>query len=149
MFVADTNILIHAADEAAPEHQTCRSLVEEWRLGTTPWYLTWSIVYEFLRVVTHPRVLRRPWSSADGWSFLKAVLAAPSCSVLAAGSGHEDVLARTIGELSQTLAGNVLHDVHTAVLMREHGVVRIFTRDTDFFRFPFLDVVDPLAGRTT
>ena len=40
--------------------------------------------------------------------------------------------------------GNLLHDLHTAVLMREHGVSRIVTRDRDFHRFGFLDVVDPL-----
>ena len=28
--------------------------------------------------------------------------------------------------------------------MREHGVRRIYTRDTDFHRLPFLEVVDPL-----
>ena len=40
--------------------------------------------------------------------------------------------------------GNQMYDLHTAVLMREHGVSRICTRDTGFHRFPFLDVVDPL-----
>jgi uncharacterized protein len=29
--------------------------------------------------------------------------------------------------------------------MREHGIKRIITRDTDFHRFSFLEVVDPLA----
>ena len=33
---------------------------------------------------------------------------------------------------------------HAAVLMREHGVSRICTRDSDFRSFPFLTVVDPL-----
>jgi predicted nucleic acid-binding protein len=42
------------------------------------------------------------------------------------------------------LAGNLLHDAHTAILMREHGIRRICTRDTDFHRFAFLEVVDPL-----
>lgn len=37
-----------------------------------------------------------------------------------------------------------MHDVHTAVLMREHGVSRICTRDVHFRRFPFLTVIDPL-----
>jgi predicted nucleic acid-binding protein len=37
-----------------------------------------------------------------------------------------------------------VHDLHTAVLMREHGISRIVTRDADFRRFRFLDVVDPL-----
>ena len=43
------------------------------------------------------------------------------------------------------LRGNLVHDAHTAVLMREHGVRDIFTRDTDFHRFPFLRVIDPFA----
>ncbi|HEY6577991.1 MAG TPA: hypothetical protein VIY09_01590 [Rhizomicrobium sp.] len=33
------------------------------------------------------------------------------------------------------LAGNLLHDTHTAILMREHGISRIRTRDTDFNQF--------------
>ena len=37
-------------------------------------------------------------------------------------------------------------DAHTAILMHEHGIRRIVTRDADFHRFPFLEVVDPLAG---
>ena len=42
------------------------------------------------------------------------------------------------------LAGNLLHDTHTVVLMREHGIRTICTRDTDFHRFAQLQVVDPL-----
>jgi predicted nucleic acid-binding protein len=48
-----------------------------------------------------------------------------------------------IAEVSHA-AGNLMHDVHTAVLMREHGIRRICTRDTDFYGFPFLEVIDPL-----
>ena len=33
------------------------------------------------------------------------------------------------------LRGNLMHDAHTALLMREHGIRRIYTRDTDFHRF--------------
>ena len=42
------------------------------------------------------------------------------------------------------LRGNILHDVHTAVIMRENGINQIYTRDTDFARFPFLTIIDPL-----
>lgn len=42
------------------------------------------------------------------------------------------------------LRGNLMHDAHTAILMREHGIRQIYTRDSDFHRFPFIDVVDPL-----
>jgi predicted nucleic acid-binding protein len=30
--------------------------------------------------------------------------------------------------------------------MREHGIRRLYTRDTDFHRFPFIEVLDPLAA---
>jgi predicted nucleic acid-binding protein len=43
------------------------------------------------------------------------------------------------------LRGNILHDAHTAALMREHGIKEIYTRDMDFHRFPFLTVLDPTA----
>jgi predicted nucleic acid-binding protein len=58
---------------------------------------------------------------------------------------HAAVAEQVVGELPH-LSGNLLHDAHTAVLMREHGVRRICTRDTDFTRFPFLEVVDPLRA---
>jgi predicted nucleic acid-binding protein len=42
------------------------------------------------------------------------------------------------------LAGNIFHDAHTAILMREHGIRRICTRDVGFRQFSYLEVVDPL-----
>jgi uncharacterized protein len=148
VFVVDTNVLVYAADDGAPEQEVCRALIESWRSETPPWYLTWNIAYEFLRVVTHPRVLRRPWTTVDAWAFIEAVLAAPSCEMLTSTDRHPATLRAVLQERGTTLAGNVLHDTHTAVLMREHGLRRIITRDTDFHRFPFLEVVDPLdSGR--
>jgi len=35
-------------------------------------------------------------------------------------------------------------DARTAILMREQGIARICTRGSDFNRFPFLEVIDPL-----
>ena len=37
------------------------------------------------------------------------------------------------------------HDAHTAILMRENGIKVIYTRDTDFNRFPFVDTIDPVT----
>jgi len=63
--------------------------------------------------------------------------------VLAATTRHEDVASKVIAEMPE-ISGNLVHDAHTAILMREHGVRQICTRDTDFHRFPFLEVIDPL-----
>jgi predicted nucleic acid-binding protein len=43
------------------------------------------------------------------------------------------------------LRGRLLHDAETAILMREHGIRRIYTRDTHFHRFPSVEPIDPLA----
>ncbi len=142
MFVVDTNILIYAADRSSPWHARCHDLIEEWRETPSAWYVTWSVVYEFLRVVTHPGVFRTPWQVSHAWRFVEALLSAPGLSVLAQTERHREVAAATLDELP-FLGGNILHDAHTAVLMREHGIRRIYTRDTDFHRFSFLEVVDP------
>ena len=42
-------------------------------------------------------------------------------------------------------SGNLMHDAQTAVLMREHGIKRVYTRDTDFYRFPFPEPLDPMT----
>ena len=144
MFVVDTNVLLYAADTAAPEHQRCRDLLDGWRRRSGVWYLTWGICYEFLRVVTHPRVFRRPWPIGEARRFLDAVQQSPALGMLLPTDRHAQVLADVVQELPH-LAGNVLHDAETAVLMREHGVRRICTRDTDFHRFPFLEPIDPLT----
>ena len=144
MFVVDTNVLVYASDESAPEHARCRALLEQWRRQTGAWYLTWNVAYEFLRVVTHPRVLRNPWTVEGGRQFLKALLDAPGLGILLPTDRHLTVLADVIAEVPG-LAGNVIHDLQTAVLMREHGIRRICTRDTDFHRFPFLEPIDPLT----
>ncbi len=87
--------------------------------------------------------MRRPWSADQAWGFVSALLASPGLSVLVAGPRHGDVAADVFGEMPH-LAGNMLHDAHTAILMREHGIRSICTRDADFHQFRFIEVIDPL-----
>ncbi len=77
--------------------------------------------------------------------FLAGLLASPTFEVLVATPRHATVLTQTLTELSD-LRGSVMPDIHTAVLVREHGVKRICTRDRHFRRFPFLTVVDPVES---
>lgn len=143
MFVVDTNVLVYAARSDSPFHPACREAVERWRLQEGAWFVTWSIVYEFLRNLTHRRASPRPWTLGGAWSFIEALLASPGFKVLAATPRHADVAAEVFRALPD-LSGKRLHDAHIAILMREHGIRRIYTRDTDFFRFPFVEPVDPL-----
>ena len=85
------------------------------------------------------------WAPEQAWGFLEALLESPGFDLLLATRRHAAVLAQTLTELPD-VRGNLFHDLQTAVLMREHGIRRICTRDTDFHRFPFLTVVDPMRS---
>jgi toxin-antitoxin system PIN domain toxin len=143
MVVVDTNVLVYAADADSRWHAGSLEWIERRRSQPDAWYVTWSILREFMRVTTHPRVMRRPWTAAKAMSFVSALLGSPGLGVLVATERHADVAAQPIAELPW-VADSLVHDARTAVLTREHGVARICTRDADFHRFPFLEVVDPL-----
>ena len=143
MFVFDTNVLVHAANRDSELHDVCRARLVEAEQFAAPAFLTWSVCYEFLRLASHPHVLSAPWSAREAWAFLRHLLESRGFQMLVAGPRHGAVLAETLAELPD-LRGSVMHDVHIAVLMREHGLSRICTRDRGFRRFPFLTVVDPV-----
>jgi hypothetical protein len=54
--------------------------------------------------------------------------------------GQSDVAGQVIAEFPH-LSGNLLHDAHAAILLREHGLGRICT-PVDFNHFSFLEVID-------
>ncbi len=134
--------MVYAANEDSPFHDASRQALEQARLDPSPSYLTWNVCYEFLRVSTHPNTLRSPWTSSQARTFLGGLLTSPGMALLVATQRHVDVLAQTLAEFPDTRA-NGMHDLHTVVLMREHGISRICTMDSGFRRFPFLTVVEP------
>jgi toxin-antitoxin system PIN domain toxin len=145
VLVVDTNVLVYAADGDSQFHVACRDWLERQRVRADAWYSTWSILYEFLRVTTHARVMRRPWNVTEAWSFVQALLASPGLDVLVPTQQHSTVADQVFREIPH-IAGNLLQDAHTAILMREHGIRQICTRDADFHRFSFLEVIDPVQS---
>lgn len=143
MLAFDTNVLLYAADEDSEHHEPCRRRIEDARRNPSPTFLTWSTCYEFLRASTHRWVFRSPWTPTEARGFVAALVESPGIALLLPTRRHAAVLEQTVAELPD-VRGNQMYDLHTAVLMREHGVSRICTRDTGFHRFPFLTVVDPL-----
>jgi hypothetical protein len=144
VFVVDTNLLLYAVNPDSPDHAAARGLLERWRRAEEPWFVTWCIVYEFLRLATHAQVFPQPLDLTTARAWLDILLAAPHAGVLAETDRHGEVLRDTAASHPR-LAGNIVHDFHTAVLMKEHGIEEIRTADTDFLQFRFLRVVNPLA----
>ena len=145
MLVVDTNVLLYAANSTAKFHAPCRAWLDQQTRRPDAWYITWPIAYEFLRVSTHPKALPRPSSVGRAWQFITSLLDSPGLSVLVPTQRHADVAGEVLAELPH-LAGSIMHDAHTAILMREHGIKQICTRDTGFHRFRFLAVIDPLRA---
>ena len=147
MFVVDTNLLLYAVNPDADEHQQACALIEFWRRDDRRCYVTWNIVYEFLRVSTHHKVFAWPLSLRQATEWMSSLMRSPNVGVLTPTDRHVDVLAElTAGH--PRLRGNVVHDMHTVVLMREHGITEIRTADADFHQFRFLTVVNPLDSET-
>jgi toxin-antitoxin system PIN domain toxin len=143
VFVVDTNLLVYAANEDFPGRQRMQSLLAQWSSSGEPWYATWSILYEFLRVVTHRSGFPHPLTFADAWSFIENLQSSPSFGILVETDTHAEVV-RDLTREYPRMSGNRLHDLHIAALMREHGVVEIRTADIGFHEFKFLRVVNPL-----
>lgn len=145
MFVVDTNLLLYAVNPDADEHKDAYALIESWRSDDRRWYVSWNIIYEFLRVSTHQKVFKKPLTLLLAKDWIATLLRSPSVSVLSPTDRHFEVLAE-LTALHPRLRGNLVHDLHTVVLMREHGITEIRTADADFHQFRFLSVVNPLVG---
>jgi len=145
VFVVDTNLLLYAVNPDSADHARARVLLEEWRKGDRSWFLTWGIVYEFLRVSTHPKVFANPLDLQRAREWIGILLASRSAGLLMPTERHLAVL-DDVTVRHPRLRGNIVHDLHTAALMREHGVAEIRTADTDFHQFSFLTVVNPLVA---
>ena len=136
---------MYSTDRLSEFNAACTRFIEERVANRQPTYLPLGVCYEYLRVSTHPGVSDHPQSGPEAGRFLDDLLSEPNFRLLIPTDRHFEMLTQTLSELTE-LRGNVMHDVHTAVLMRENGIREICTRDADFYRFPFLTVVDPLRA---
>lgn len=145
MFAVDTNIFIYAHFDGYPQHRAARALCETRLLNGADWCLGWQVIYEYARIVTHPRIHTRPLTLEQAIADLDPYLSAPGCQLLTHTPGHRAVL-ESVTEEAAGMTGNRVHDCHYAALLREHGIKTICTADHDFRRFSFLTVWDPTVA---
>jgi len=143
--LVDTNLLIYATFEQAPEHDRARRwLHDRLTAGDGTVGLCWPVLYAFLRLVTSPRVFGgHALTVARGWVALTAYLDQPAARVVTPGRAHAEIaagLAKTPG-----LRSDDVPDIEIAALAMEHGLV-LASHDHGFRRFSALRVLDPLSG---
>ncbi|MFQ5599712.1 MAG: TA system VapC family ribonuclease toxin [Candidatus Krumholzibacteriia bacterium] len=145
MRAVDTNVLVFSEIRSSPHHEVARRVLAELSEGTLPWAIPWPCVYEFLRVVTHPRVYHPPVPLGFALKDLQRILSSPTLVLLGETAAHAEVMTKVLDESG--VSGNLVHDAHIAVLCLEHGVTELVTGDRDFSRFPDLAVTNPFVDR--
>ena len=134
MRAIDTNVLVYSEIISSSHHETARALLTQLAEGSVPWAIPWPCIYEFLRVVTHPRVFSPPVPIAIAIHDLDQILASPTLVLLSETERHGDVMKIVLKDAGVT--GNLLHDAYIAALCVEHGISELVTGDRDFSRFP-------------
>jgi uncharacterized protein len=144
MKAVDTNVLVYAEITISPQHLIARDLLRQLTEGPRQWAIPWPCVYEFLLVITHPRVYHPPLSPENAMQELKTILSSPSLLLLSETAAHVATLEYVIQ--SSGAKGSLIHDAHIVALCLEHGVSELFTADRDFTRFSGLKITNPFAN---
>ncbi|HEX7181403.1 MAG TPA: TA system VapC family ribonuclease toxin [Thermoanaerobaculia bacterium] len=139
MIAVDTNILVHAHRSELPEHENALRWLTYLAQGSSPWGIPVFCLGEFLRVVTHTKILKPPSSLEESLLALEGLLEAPTLQVLSPGPRYPELLAEVVR--SADARGNLVFDAQIAALCREQGIARVLTLDRDFDRFPGIEKV--------
>ena len=146
MRAVDTSVLVYAELKTHARSLKARELLAQLAEGTSPWAIPWPCVYEFLRLLTHPRVFHPPMTLNAAKTDLASILASPSLVMLGETERHGEVLQALLRE--SPITGNLVHVAHVAALCREHGVSELFSADIDLVRFVGLKVTNPFESIT-
>jgi toxin-antitoxin system PIN domain toxin len=139
----DANLLLYASNRSSPHHEAARRFVAARETDPDLLCLTWPALMAYQRIATHPAIFANPLDPAAAWRNVRRLLALSRARVI----GEEEGFAEDYATVATAAAvrGNLVPDAHIATLLRQHGVGRIYTADTDFRKFDFLEVVNPLG----
>lgn len=137
MTAIDTNVLIGIMVSSSTFHAEMmdglKKLDDE--LCTTP-----TNIGEVLRLLTHSKVFSSPLRLEKAIDALSLLIEAYDIRIL-----DEDTdWWKELGEITKQipgLKGNEVFDARIALCLRQHKVKRIWTRDADFKKYSFLQVM--------
>lgn len=137
MIAVDTNVLVYAHREEAPEHAASLRALKALAEGAVAWALPVFVLGEFMRVVTHPR-MTPPTSTTDAVAVIDRLLESPSLRLLSPGPAHWSILKAISAQAA--VRGSLFVDAQIAAICLEHGATTILTEDRDFRRFEGITV---------
>lgn len=143
MILVDANLLIYAYVDDLPQHEAAfewldRQLNETPRVG-----LPWASLLAFVRLVSNPRIFRKPVPLPAAWRQVETWLSAPSVWTPGPTARHAAVLGALLS--SEGLKANDVPDAHLAALAIEHDLL-LCSSDGGYDRFADLRWHTPLSG---
>lgn len=141
MILLDANLLIYAKVTDFPLHNAAREWLDDRLNGHTGVALPWPSLLAFVRLVSNPRVFRRPLSVVEAWAQVEEWLGLSSTWIPTPTERHPGILESLIPDTGKS---NLIPDAHLAALAMEYGLI-LQTTDRDFARFQGLRWENPLS----
>ncbi|HMP75281.1 MAG TPA: PIN domain-containing protein [Kiritimatiellia bacterium] len=144
MIAVDTNVLVAFHREEYSTHGQAVRAVTGLAENLAPWAIPWPCIHEFIAIVTHPRIFKKPSPVETALNVVDAWLESPTLRVLGEGPGYWSTLRDIVRR--GAIQGPRVHDARIAALCLEHRVRTLWTADRDFSRFPTLRCTNPLIS---
>lgn len=142
MLLPDVNVLVYAhREDSTANHAKYAEWIIQLATGPEPFALSVLALCGLVRVVTNPRIFKRPSTPDEVFSFTAELLQRPNARVVAPGPDHFAILEQLCRE--SDAAGKLVADAQHAAVAIEHGCTMVST-DSDFDRFPGLRWQHPL-----
>ncbi len=140
----DVNLLLYASDTESRWHPGAKSFLLERAKDPDLFCISWLTLMGYQRMATHPGIFASPLTPTRAWENVRSILGLPRVQVVNEESSFADDYESAASAFP--VRGNLVPDAHLAVILQEHGVKRLYSTDTDFRKFGFLEVINPLDG---
>jgi uncharacterized protein len=133
----DTNLLVYALYRDMPQYRAARALLEQTQEEAAGLCASSQVLAEFYSIITNPRRVTSPFTSAEALREIEKVCAAPGTILVPL---PVDVVERWVTLLRRhPITRERIFDVQLVATMLANGISKIYTFNVKDFR-PFLEI---------
>jgi uncharacterized protein len=140
MTCLDTNILIELLNSGSAGHENTTKHIENL---SDDLCITQTNVGEVLRLLTHKKIFSNPLKIKTAVDLLSHFIESNNVRILEDNTDWWLTLPDLEKDI-QNLSGNQVFDAKIAACLKSNGIKRIFTRDSDFRKYSFLQPIKEL-----
>lgn len=141
MIFPDVNMLLYAYDRNSILHTEAKQWLED-TLTEKEVFFSWQTITGFLRIVTHPSILKNPAPLSEAVQVVSDWLERENVHLVSFETRNWPLFAKMLIESQAT--GNLVMDAHIAAMAMSCSAT-VASTDRDFTRFPGLRLTNPIA----